>query len=60
MSAEDGEEDSRWSDMAVVGAAFAVEAPTGGIPLIENRDDVEIREALDPGRSGDGTLEVCP
>lgn len=46
------------SEMAVVGIAFAVAAdgtPPKGIRAVEKRDEVDPREARDPGRRGEGS-----
>lgn len=64
-SADDGDRGSGGkgcSDNAIVGAALAAVGepdetlPRGGIRLTENLEDVDIRDARDPGRNGEGTL----
>lgn len=53
------------SDKAVVATAFGapgdpdVTLPRGGIRPMENRDDVDIRDAREPGRSGEGIEGMC-
>lgn len=59
-SPDDGEEASGWSDRAIVGAAFAIVDPETAFPragsrFTENREVLDIRDAREPGRSGEGT-----
>jgi hypothetical protein len=63
-SPDNGDDDKNCSDNAVVGAAFArPEEPAEEFPSKEgmpNRDEVDKRDAREPGRSGDGVLGVWP
>jgi hypothetical protein len=47
------------SDMAVVGVDLVVPEPIGN-RAIDGRDVVEIRDARDPGRNGEGLVGVGP
>lgn len=59
-SAGEGEETIRSSERAIVGAALAAfgdpdaALPKAGRRPTENLDVVDIREALEPGRKGEG------
>jgi hypothetical protein len=59
-SPEDGEEANGGSDKAIVGAALAIGEPDtafprAGIRFTEKREALDIRDAREPGRSGEGT-----
>lgn len=64
-SPEEGEDDtSACSVSAVVGAAFDIGEPVapparGGTRTTENLEVLDIREAREPGRSGDGITGAC-
>ena len=64
-SPEEGEDDSSaCSVRAVVGAAFGIEEPVtptarGGARLTENLEVTDIRDAREPGRSGEGMTGAC-
>lgn len=44
------------SDIAVVATAFAAPDVPKGMRPLENRDELETREARDPGRRGEGIV----
>jgi cyclophilin family peptidyl-prolyl cis-trans isomerase len=64
-SPDEGEDEtSGCSVSAVVGAAFGIEEPLtpptrGGTRPIENLEVVDMREAREPGRSGEGMTGAC-
>lgn len=64
-SPEEGEDDtSACSVSAVVGAAFGIDEPVtpparGGTRPTENLEVADIRDAREPGRSGEGMTGAC-
>ena len=55
-SPDEEAEEIACSDIAVVATAFAVPAAPKGMRPTENRDELETREAREPGRCGEGIV----